>query len=109
PKQEFHPITFNEICNTLDKTSNKSAPGTFGSNYRLLKWVFYSSHTTFEKLFNLCLWIGYHPTTLQNSVISPIPKPQHSDMLLPKNYHPIALLETLSKLLGKIITKQLIF
>ena len=30
-------------------------------------------------------------------------------MLLPKNYHPITLLETLSKLLEKVITERLIF
>ncbi|CAE6377849.1 unnamed protein product, partial [Rhizoctonia solani] len=87
-KRPHHIITEEEINHALSKTSNRSAPGAFGSNYRLLKWAFSSSPDTFVLLFNLCLRIGYHPTTLRNSIIAPIPKPRRQDMSLPKNYRP---------------------
>ncbi|KAJ1304087.1 hypothetical protein OPQ81_008491 [Rhizoctonia solani] len=108
PKHPFQPITTEEIIVSLKQTSNHSVPGTFGTNYCLLKWAFYSHPNIFTWLFNCCLQIGYHPTCLCNTVISPIPKPHRTDMSHPKNYHPIALLETLSKLLEKVITKCLI-
>ncbi|KAJ1299446.1 hypothetical protein OPQ81_002694 [Rhizoctonia solani] len=108
PKHPFQPITTEEIIASLKQTSNRSAPGAFGMNYRLLKWAFYSQPDVFTRLFNCCLRIGYHPTCLRNTVISPIPKPRHTNMSHPKNYRPIALLETLSKLLEKVITKCLI-
>ncbi|QRW26632.1 Reverse transcriptase from mobile element jockey protein [Rhizoctonia solani] len=109
PKRAFQEITVDKIANAIKSTSNKSSPGAFGSNYRVLKWAFWCNTTLFAKLFNLCLNIGYHPTSLQNCVIAPIPKPCQQDMSLPKNYQPIALLETLSKLLEKVITTQLTF
>ncbi|CCO28762.1 RNA-directed DNA polymerase from mobile element jockey [Rhizoctonia solani AG-1 IB] len=107
PKRPHHYITEEEISRSLSKTSNRSAPGAFGSNYRLLKWAFASSPDHFVSLFNLCLRIGYHPTSLRNCIIAPIPKPRRQDMSIPKNYRPIALLETLSKLLEKVITNRI--
>ncbi|KAJ1308157.1 hypothetical protein OPQ81_003873 [Rhizoctonia solani] len=108
PKHPFQPITTEEIIASLKQTSNHSAPGAFGTNYCLLKWAFYLHPDIFTWLFNCCLWIGYHPTCLHNTVISPIPKPHCTNMSHPKNYRPIALLKTLSKLLEKVITKHLI-
>ncbi|CAE6463334.1 unnamed protein product [Rhizoctonia solani] len=107
PKRPHHYITEEEISRSLSKTSNRSTPGAFGSNYRLLKWAFTSSPDHFVSLFNVCLRIGYHPTSLRNCIIAPIPKPRRQDMSIPKNYRPIALLETLSKLLEKVITNRI--
>ncbi|KAJ1307070.1 hypothetical protein OPQ81_008049 [Rhizoctonia solani] len=84
-------------------------PGAFGTNYRLLKWAVESTPQLFTTFFNTCLSIGHHPRPLRNAVIAPIPKPRRNDMSHPKNYRPIALLETLSKLLEKIVTRRLIF
>ncbi|QRW18672.1 Reverse transcriptase (RNA-dependent DNA polymerase) [Rhizoctonia solani] len=108
-KRPFQEISTDEIANAIKCTSNKSSPGAFGSNYRLLKWAFWCDTSIFVNLFNLCLRIGYHPSVLRNCVIAPIPKPRRQDMSLPKNYRPIALLETLSKLLEKVITTRITF
>ncbi|KAF8714675.1 Reverse transcriptase (RNA-dependent DNA polymerase), partial [Rhizoctonia solani] len=108
PQRPHHPITSAEVRSALELTSNCSAPGAFGSNYQLLKWAFNASPEIFIKLFNLCLEIGYHPTALRNCIIAPIPKPNRADMSTPKNYCPIALLETLSKLLEKVVTARLL-
>ncbi|KAJ1309246.1 hypothetical protein OPQ81_004911 [Rhizoctonia solani] len=86
-----------------------SVPGTFGMNYQLLKWAYATDPDPIKALFNGCLDLGYHPTVLHNTVISIIPKPRKTNMVDPKSYWPISLLEMLSKLLEKIITKWLIF
>ncbi|KEP50809.1 putative endonuclease/reverse transcriptase, partial [Rhizoctonia solani 123E] len=109
PKREHHPITAEEVQNALDKSSNTSAPGAFGSNYRLLKWAFTANSDSILGLFNSCLTLGFHPACLRNAVISIVPKPRRPDMALPKSYRPISLLETLSKCLEKVITNRLIF
>ncbi|QRW18647.1 Reverse transcriptase (RNA-dependent DNA polymerase) [Rhizoctonia solani] len=108
PRRPHQPITTAEVRTAINLTSNRSAPGAFGSNYCLLKWAFNASPNHFVTLFNLCLNIGYHPTALRNCIIAPIPKPNRANMSTPKNYRPIALLETLSKLLEKVITARLI-
>ncbi|QRW23104.1 Reverse transcriptase (RNA-dependent DNA polymerase) [Rhizoctonia solani] len=107
PQRPHQPITSAEVRSVLELTSNRSAPGAFGSNYQLLKWAFNASPDIFVRLFNLCLEIGYHPTALCNCIIAPIPKPNCANMSTPKNYHPIALLETLSKLLEKFGGKDI--
>ncbi|EUC56479.1 reverse transcriptase from mobile element jockey protein, partial [Rhizoctonia solani AG-3 Rhs1AP] len=109
PKRDFHPITEEEILNALSNSSNTSAPGAFGTNYRLLKWAFAETPGIITGFYNSCLNLGYHPICLRNAVISIIPKPRRPDMALPKSYRPISLLETLSKCLEKVIANRLIF
>ncbi|KEP46994.1 reverse transcriptase, partial [Rhizoctonia solani 123E] len=109
PKRTFHKITHEEIQNALNKSSNTSAPGAFGSNYRLLKWAFKVRPDPILQLYNACLRLRFHPTCLRNAVISIIPKPRRPDMAVPKAYRPISLLETLSKCLEKVITSRLLF
>ncbi|KAF8689558.1 reverse transcriptase, partial [Rhizoctonia solani] len=108
PKQLHKPISTAEVRASLNLTSNRSTLGAFGLNYCLLKWAFNTTPTYFVKLFNLCLEIGYHLSALRNCIIAPIPKPNHANMSTPQNYRPIALLETLSKLLEKVIMARLI-
>ncbi|KAB5591465.1 Reverse transcriptase from mobile element jockey protein [Ceratobasidium theobromae] len=86
PQFSLPPILESEIADNLALCHNQSAPGAFGTNYLLLK---------------------YHPICLRNALISPIPKPNRYDMASPKSYRPIALLETLSKLLEKIVAKHI--
>jgi len=40
PPHDFPPITEEEIQAAIAPTSNKSAPGSSGINYTLLKWAF---------------------------------------------------------------------
>jgi ribonuclease HI len=107
PLFEFPSISKQEIADNLEKCHNKSAPGAFGTNYRALKWAFKATPSAFVKLFNACLEHSYHPTCFRAALIAPIPKPNKHDRTAPKSYRPIALLETLSKLLEKIVAKRL--
>ena len=59
--RSHHPITEHEITKALESSSNKSAPGAFGSNYRVLKWVFHSNAEYLVNLYNGCLDLGSTP------------------------------------------------
>jgi hypothetical protein len=109
PARDHHPISKHEIQSALDTSSNTSAPGAFGSNYRLLKWVFESDPELLVKLYNGCLDLSFHPECLRKAVISVIPKPRKLDMSNPKSYRPISLLECLSKCLEKVVTNRIMF
>ncbi|KAF8702312.1 Reverse transcriptase (RNA-dependent DNA polymerase), partial [Rhizoctonia solani] len=104
-----HNITANKIASALSGASNKLAPGAFGLNYQLLKWLFESHPKSLVDLYNACLIFGYHPKCLCNALVAVIPKPRKPDMLAPKAYRPILLLETLSKCLEEIMAARIIF
>jgi hypothetical protein len=98
-------ITLVEISNVLSTTSNKSAPGPLGHNYKLVKWAFLATPNCFQNLFEACLCTGHHLEEWQSATVMTAPKPGKEDYSLPKCYCPIALLECIGKLLEKVITK----
>jgi hypothetical protein len=100
-------ITEAEISDALRPTSNKSAPGPSGHNYKLVKWAFSTTPSQFKALFEACLKLGYHPRMWKTATIAVVPKPGKDDYSLPKCYRPVALLECLGKLLEKVIAKRL--
>ena len=104
PTHDWPPISSDEIHDTLAHTSNASAPGISGINYKLLKWAFAAKPSRFVNLYNECLDHGTHPWTTAKVV--PIAKPHKADYSLPKAYRPISLLECSGKLLEKIIATQ---
>ena len=107
PPRPHAPITESEISDALRPTSNKSAPGPSGHNYKLVKWAFSSSPSCFRVLFEACLSLGYHPRAWKTATIAVVPKPGKEDYSLPKCYRPVALLECIGKLLEKVVAKRL--
>jgi len=95
-----------EIAVALAKTSNKSAPGCSGINYKLLKWAFASHPDWFLEIFNATISFGYH--LWKEATVVVVPKPNKPDYSLPKAYRPISLLECCGKLLEKIVTKRIL-
>ena len=106
PIRAFAKFTEEEIRSALAGTSNRSAPGISGINYKLLKWAFESSPGRFASLFNGCIEYGIHPWG--DAKVIPVPKPQRSDYSLPKAYRPISLLECCGKTLEKLIAKRVL-
>ncbi|KAB5587979.1 Reverse transcriptase from mobile element jockey protein [Ceratobasidium theobromae] len=107
PQFSLPPILESEIADSLALCHNRSAPGAFGTNYLLLKWAFEACPALFTQLYNTCIQLRFHLVCLRNALILPIPKPNRYNMASPKSYWPIALLETLSKLLEKIVAKHI--
>ena len=56
-------------------------------------------------LLTACLKAGHHPKPWKEAIMCVIPKPNHADYLLAKNFWPIFLLECFGKLLEKIVAK----
>ena len=106
PTWDWPCISSDEIHDALAHTSNSSALGLSGINYKLIKWAFAAKPSRFVDLYNECLDRGIHPWTTAKVV--PIAKPAKPDYSLPKAYRPISLLECSGKLLEKIIANRIL-
>ena len=99
------PIMPDEIHESLKDTSNKSAPGPSGINYKILKWAFETCPDTLTHIFNLSLSTGTH--VWKHATIVPVAKPNKPDYSAPKAYRPVSLMECTGKLLEKVITRRI--
>ena len=105
PTRPFSPITKEEALALLSRTKNTSAPGSSGIGWELLKQGWGHIDDALTAVFNACISLGYHPPAWKSAVVVVIPKPDKPDYTLPKAHRPISLLETMSKLLEKVIAQ----
>jgi hypothetical protein len=107
PVQHFKVFGIAELECLLRETSNKSAPGTLGIGWILLKkgWDTVKNHLIL--IYNACFVLGHHPVHWKEAKVVAIPKPDKPDYSLPKVHWPILLLETMSKLLKKAVAKHM--
>ena len=59
------------------------------------------------RLFQRCLVLAYHPRQFKTSTTVVLKKPQREDYTKAKAYRPIALLNTLGKLLERIVADRI--
>jgi hypothetical protein len=106
-QREFLPFGESELFSLLRVTANKSAPGSSGIGWSLLKkgWGAVKDHLI--ATYNACLTLGHHPARWKEAKVVAIPEPDKPDYSLPKAHRPISLLETMSKLLEKAIAKRM--
>ena len=109
PVRSFPLISLKEIWDALRPTKNNSAPGPDHVTWRHLKLAMALPETdaALARLFNNVCREGTWPTHFKDSTSVIIPKPNKPDYTVPKAYHPIALLNTLGKLLTKILANRL--
>lgn len=100
-------ITESEIEDTLSKLVEGKAPGPDEIPGILLKQCKTSLTKELTSIFNACIHIGYHPKKFKESTTVVIRKPQKPCYNVPKSYRPIALLNTMGKLLEKIIANRI--
>ena len=107
--RSFPSISQKEIWDALRPTANSSAPGPDHVTWRHLKLAisFPDTDTALARLFNEVCSTGTWPSHFKDSVSVIIPKPNKPDYTIPKAYRPIALLNTLGKLLTKILANRL--
>jgi hypothetical protein len=105
--REFLPFGESELFSLLRVTANKSAPGSSGIGWELLKkgWEAVKDHLILS--YNACFSLGHHPARWKEAKVVAIPKPDKPDYSLPKAHRPISLLETMSKLLEKAVAKRM--
>lgn len=107
--RSWPPISHNEITDMLKLTSNTSAPGPDNLTWHHLKLIIDSVDVidSLCTLFNNICRFGVWPPWLSESFSVIIPKPKKADYTVPKAYRPIALLNTIGKLLTKVIAHRL--
>lgn len=91
----------------LKNLKNKKSPGSDKIPNRCLKALPLSGLNLLAKLFNACLSLCYFPKTWKQSKVIAIPKPG-KDLSCPDSYRPISLLDSLSKILEKIIKEKVV-
>lgn len=100
---EIEETSVDEVLDILkNRVRGKGAPGEDGISNRVLKSLPYTYHREIAKIFNASLRLGYLPGTWKSALVVMIPKPK-KDHKKPGNHRPISLLNTMSKLLERVI------
>jgi hypothetical protein len=105
------PISMAEILEALGKMSNASAPGNDHVTWRHFKLIINDDEPlkAVTHLFNLVLKEGIWPSQFKDAKSAIIPKPKKPAYDIPKAFCPIALLNTLGKLLTKVLARRMQF
>jgi hypothetical protein len=106
PTREFPDFTKEELFDLLKHTANKSAPGSSGIGWELLKRGWPHMDKLLTNIFTACIHLQHHPACWKEAVVVVIPKPGKTDYSKAKAHRPISLLETMSKLMEKAVAKR---
>ena len=100
-----------EFKNAISKYNNFSAPGSNKILWKILKQIinFNDCLVSIINITNACIKLGYLPLHFKSSTSIIIPKPNKSSYDSPKLFHSIILLNTLSKLIEKVIRERIQF
>jgi hypothetical protein len=111
PEREWVGFSSCKMFDTLSACSSCSAPDLDHVMWTHLKRTLPDSIVSGKILLlaDACLWVGYWPTHFKESVSVIIPKPGKPSYSTPKLFQPIVLLNTLGKLIEKIISTWLQF
>ena len=101
-----HKITINEISKEIDKLDSKKAPGPDTISNTTIKYLKPSLVNILYILYNLSFQKGYHSINWKTPLVILFNKPGKSSSN-PLNLRAISLINTLSKILEKIITRKL--
>ncbi|KAI1004857.1 hypothetical protein K3495_g3360 [Podosphaera aphanis] len=100
-------ITHMEVEEALRKLPNDKDPGPDGLPNRLPKQCGATLSKDLAELFNACFNLGYHPKGFKESTTIVLRKPQKPKYDTLKAYRPIALLNTMDKLLEKLVANRI--
>ena len=111
PSQRWSPFSKEEFKSAISKCSNVSALGPDKLMWRHLKFII-NQDTCLANIINIadsCINLGYWPKYFKVLSIIIILKPNKSLYDQPKAFWPIFLLNTLGKLIEKVIAERLQF
>jgi hypothetical protein len=100
-----------EIQDALKYIASDKAPGPDGIKTRAIKeaWKVARFRKAYRHLLNSCVRKGYHPQRWRTSNTVILAKPGKKDYSEVKAYRPISLLNTMGKILEKIIQRRLTY
>jgi len=105
------PFSKKEFKIALEGCNNLSTPELDKLSWNYLKTILTDDVciTNIIKIANTCIDLGYWPNHFKRSSIVIIPKPNKSLYDSPKSFRPIVLLNTLGKLIEKVIGERIQF
>ena len=98
-------VTEQEVFNLLNKVDISKVCGYDGIGNKIIKLCSYGIVKSFTRLMNLSLQDGKYPLEWKKANISPIYK--NDNRQFKKNYRPISLLPSISKIPGKLVFTRL--
>lgn len=102
----FPQVSTEEIKQSVLNAGN-TAPGPDEISTSILRQAWLLIETHIQALYTACLKSGHHPCWCRNPIISTLPKPNKTDLSLPRSYRPIALLSVLVKGLERLMAKRM--
>ncbi|KAJ5987694.1 hypothetical protein N7481_002904 [Penicillium waksmanii] len=110
PTIEFPNITEQEVRDAIHRAPLDKAPGEDTIPNRVWK-ILAANCGNFvpivTRIFDACMRTGYNPGCFQASVTVTLRKGGPRDFRLPKSYRPVALINTIAKLLESIIATRI--
>ena len=106
---EWPPFSKAEFREAIAKYNNSSAPGPDHVTWCTLKCIVNDKQcsTHIVRLANTCINLSTWPSHFKESTSVIIPKPQKPSYDTPKSFRPIVLLNTLGKLIEKVISHRM--
>ena len=111
PPQKWSPFSRCEFKSAISKCNESSSPGPDKLIWHQLK-IIIKNEDCLSRIINIadvCINLGHWPKYFKVSTTIVIPKPNKLSYDHPKVFHPIVLLNTLSKLIEKVVAKRLQF
>jgi hypothetical protein len=111
PLREWVPFSLLELSEALAACAHNSSPGPDHVTWSYLKYWCGSKGVAslFTCIVNVCICVGHWPTHFKESLLVIIPKPGKASYSTPKSFRPIVLLNTLGKLVEKMLAHRLQF
>ena len=108
-QSKFPAFSPERVANTLSKVNPHKAPGPSGISNAILKQCATSLAPYLSAIYSAICKFKHMPTKLRSIHQVVLPKPGRASYEIPNSYRPIALIETIAKVLSTIITEDLSF
>ena len=107
----WYPFSKEEFNQAISKCNDSSAPGPDKLTWRHLKSIVKQDECLVNiiNIADSCINLGHWPNYFKYSSTVIIPKPNKISYDQPKSFHPIILLNTLGKLIEKVIAERIQF
>ena len=107
PFSDYFPISEEEVSLSLSRSSSNAAPGPDSITFGVWKKVHRSCPALLTNLIGPLLQFGHHPASLKKANGVVLDKPGKASYDSPSSFRVIVLLETISKILERIVASRL--
>jgi len=101
------PIGARELREALRNLAAESAPGTDGLDVDTIRCIGSEIEDRLLAIVNRCIEIGYFPCAWKFGKVTVLRKPNREDRADPSSYRPICVLNTLAKIVERLIHSRL--